>query len=252
MFKSNFHRLKKIAIGLVGFCLFWIFLQAVTIFWATRGMDYSLGSFQQQNEHPTLKIIFLGDSTAVGVGSQSPQTSTAGWFAKDFPEALIDNISQSGLRLAGLHNKLKEIKRDDYDLAVLQIGANDIMRLTPLTSIDREVRSILAFLKNKARTIVILHSGDVGTATIFIWPFNRILSQRSYQVREIYKKATRDFGASYVDLIQYNSDRLFIDDQKKYYAPDHLHLSGDGYFIWYQAIRFTLKQNAPSALDIFG
>jgi len=232
----------RFAMGFLALCLLFILLQAGKIARSTKGVDYLARPFERIKDQGSLKILFLGDSTAVGVGSPSPQTSTAGWFSRDFPDASIENISQNGLKLCGLREKLKFIQGDHYDLIVVQIGANDIMRLTPLSKIDGDVRFILESLRKKSRQIVLLHSGDVGTAPIFIWPFSWILSQRSYALREIYQKAVKDNGALYVDLIRFNADQVFISDPKKYYAPDSLHLSASGYYVWYQAIRITLTQ----------
>ena len=235
-------KFRMLGIIVVGPCLVLIALQAAAIAAAGRRLDYSVKPFEQIRPEAGLKILFLGDSTAVGLGSARPETSMAGWFAHEFPRADIENISQSGLRLAGLYQKLDEIPGNDYDLAVLQIGANDIMRMTPLENIDRDLRAILARVGKISRQVVVLHSGDIGTAPIFLWPFNRFLSRRSYHVREIYRRAAGESGAVYVDLIRFNTDRVLSSDEKKYYAADHLHLSGDGYRLWYEAIRKAMEE----------
>ncbi len=229
---------------LVGGGFLLIILQAGVIMLLSMRMEYQMfHPFRQIKGKAPLKILFLGDSTAVGVGSSVPATSTAGWFAHDFPQASIENISQSGLRLAGLVEKLRLIGEQDFDLAVLQIGANDIMHLTPMAKIDRDVRTVLEFVGKRARHCVILHSGDVGAAPIFIWPFKWFFSQRSYAVRKIYLTAARDTGAIYVDLIHLNVDKFCSGNPEKYYAPDRLHLSGEGYRIWYEAIRDSMAQS---------
>ncbi len=204
-------------------------------------MDYLDRPFQKINPNAQMKILFLGDSTAAGIGSASPETSTAGWFSQNFPQASITNISQSGLKLDGLLKKLPQIPQEKYTLTVIQIGANDIMKLTSLRKIDEEVRTLLKYLQPKTAYISILHSGDIGTATIFIWPFNKILSWRSHKVHDIYEKAAADYGARYVDLIKNNIDQKLSGDQSKYYAKDGLHLSSEGYYLWYEAIRKSLK-----------
>ena len=209
-----------------------------------KQVDHNALPFEKMILPADIKILVMGDSTAVGTGSLSQETSTAGWFAKDFPNGYIENISQNGLKLAGLKQKLSLIKRSDYDLAVIQIGANDIMRLTPLNKIDEDVRFVLIALRKVSRNIVILHSGDVGAAPLFIWPFNWVLTKRSYDVRDIYKKAALDTGATYVDLIRINAaDPVFSSNPQKYYALDGLHLNGEGYYMWYKSMRLALDEN---------
>ena len=235
-------KLKTLALSLVGFCSLLVLFQAVKIALITRSVDYSAKPFERILPNSSFKVLFLGDSTAVGIGAASPEVSTAGWLSKDFPSASIQNLSQSGLRLAGLRQKIKFIPEDEYyGLIVLQIGANDIIWLTPLKNVERDVRFILESLKNKADQIIILHSGNVGTAPIFSWPFDWILSKRSYQVREIYKRAASETNAIYVDLIALEIDRKLLSDPRTYYAPDGLHLSGEGYHLWYNAIHTSLN-----------
>ncbi|MBI3602215.1 MAG: hypothetical protein HY209_04910 [Candidatus Omnitrophica bacterium] len=227
-------------LGLLGLCLLLVGVQALKVSLLSRRTDYSTKAFELIRNESNFKALFLGDSTAVGVGSD-PTTSTAGWFSQEFPQASVENISESGLWLAGLRKKLNLINAKHYDLIVIQIGANDIMRLTPLTSIDKDIRFILKSLGSKSEQIIFLHSGDIGAAPIFTWPFTWILSKRSYQVRAIYQKAAKDTKTFYVDLIDLKSDKIFRSNPGKYYARDGLHLTGQGYRVWYEAIRRTLK-----------
>lgn len=39
-------------------------------------------AFEHQNQNATLKVLFVGDSTAVGSGAKSPEESLAGRFLK--------------------------------------------------------------------------------------------------------------------------------------------------------------------------
>lgn len=230
----------KLLGGFFGLCLLLAALQAGRIALAGNQTNYLSKPFERVQDRTNFKVLFLGDSTAVGVGSAAPRASTAGWLSQDFPQASVENLSQSGLRLTDLREKLTSLKAGHYDLIVIQIGANDIMHLTPLDHIDRDIRFILKSLAPKTKQIVFLHSGDVGAAPIFIWPFSWLLSQRSYQVRSLYQKAAQDTQSFYVDLIGRGSDRIFARDRKKYYAPDGLHLTGEGYRLWYEAIREKL------------
>ena len=123
-------KFKTICIGFIGACVFLILFQAGKVAFIARSVDYSAKPFERILPNDNLKVLFLGDSTAVGIGAASPEASTAGWLSKDFPFASIQNLSQSGLRLAGLRQKLKLIPDSaHYELIILQIPA--VVQQTP-------------------------------------------------------------------------------------------------------------------------
>ncbi len=234
--------IKKAILYFILACAFLILSQAVLIFISVKTMDYNAyRPFEQIRPNASFHVLFAGDSTVVGIGAATPQESTAGWFSKEFPNASIHNISRNGWKIDDL---IKALEKDTalYDVIVLQIGANDIIRLTPMPSIAKGVRTLLTLAKQKSPRTIILHSGKVGTAPMFIWPLSWIFTERSYQTRHIYQQAALELGADYVDLIGMNVDQLYLRNQKDYYAPDHLHLSSQGYRIWYNAIRSFLHE----------
>jgi lysophospholipase L1-like esterase len=187
----------------------------------TKKVSYTQTPFEQNKPNSGLKILFLGDSTAVGTGAQSNE-SVAGWFAQDYPEADIRNISHNGEKLAGLIDTFPASK-EHYNLVVLQIGANDIMRLTLLKNVRKNLAIAIDRAKAISDHVIMLHSADVGLAPIFVWPLKEIYGSRSRAVRKIYIEMAHEKGVMYVDLFRDKEDDLFLKDIKKYYSPDLLH-----------------------------
>src|SRR5580698_9255590 len=111
-------------------------IQLARIYFCTREVNYNLQPWQQIKPGADFKVLFAGDSTAVGTGLSDNSYSTAGLFSRDFPDADVENHSQNGLRLKGLANILETLQNKKFDLAVLQIGANDIINLTPMAQIN--------------------------------------------------------------------------------------------------------------------
>ncbi len=214
---------------------------------SSRG-DYSLQPFRRNVPDAKLKVLFVGDSTAVGTGAATNAQSIAGWLAQDFPQAHIDNRSRNGLKLEGL---LKEFYPglDRYDLVVMQIGANDILRFTRVFRIEQRLAILIDRAKVVGRQVVLLHSGNVGLAPIFHWPFTVIYQERSRSVREIYQRLAREKGVWYVDLFSERDQDPFGKNMNRYYSPDRLHLSGEGYRHWYERLRWTLSQAQVNLAD---
>lgn len=201
---------------------------------------YTQIPFERRIPEAQLKILFLGDSTAVGTGAASNTQSTAGYFGQDFPDADITNISRNGKKLSGLLKEFDPKAFGHYNLVVIQIGANDILKFTPMRTIERDVIAVIERAKIAGDHVVILHSGNVGLAPIFTWPFDAILTERSRRVRAIYMREAKLHGALYADLFSERSNDLLLSDVSHYYSPDHLHPSGYGYRWWYERIRQTL------------
>ena len=196
-----------------------------------------------RNEPPAArKILVLGDSTAFGTGAAHPENSTAGRLAARYPDAAVVNLAVNGLRIAGLLDLLKTIhEKTPYDLILIQIGANDIIRLTPLREIETGINEVLARTALLGQKVIILHSGDVGEAPLFPWYFRGWLSRRSRAVREIYIRAAPAHGAEYVDLIDSPVAHQLRENTKIYYANDLLHLTDEGYGLWFEEIQKHLE-----------
>ncbi|MBL8013446.1 MAG: SGNH/GDSL hydrolase family protein [Candidatus Omnitrophica bacterium] len=222
--------------------MFVVARQVIIIGQSVKRGNYHQKPYQRTLAHPELRFLFLGDSTAVGTGAKTSQGSTAGYFASDFPEAQIVNRGRNGKRLHELVGELDQMPTDHYDLVVLQIGANDIVHLTPYHEIENELGKLLASVKAVGNHIVILHCGNMGAAPILRWPFTWIMTQRSRDVRQIYIRQARQHGAVYVDLFTERKDDLFLTNVPNYYSPDYFHPNENGYRYWYQQIRKSLDQ----------
>ena len=238
---------SKILLGIFGVIFLMLALltvrQVIEIVAAAKGVFYDQLPYNRRVPGAELKILFLGDSTAVGTGASDNRHSTAGYFGQDFPLADITNNSQNGKKIQELLTEISTQTFGKFDLVVIQIGGNDIMKLTPFKNIESDLAAVIERAKTFGRYVVILHSGNVGTAPIFHWPFDAIMTNRSRKVREIYMSQAKAQGVMYVDLFAERKDDLFLKDVKRYYSADSLHPSGDGYRWWYEHIRRTLDQS---------
>ncbi|MEK7612414.1 MAG: GDSL-type esterase/lipase family protein [Patescibacteria group bacterium] len=197
--------------------------------------------FNRKIRNAIFRILVLGDSTAVGIGAERPEDSTAGRLAQLYPGAEVINLAMSGQRISGLEEILAKREDEHFDIVLIQIGANDIIRLTSMEDIESGIESILTRSKKFGGKIIFLHSGNVGDAKFFPWYVRPILSKRSLQVRDIYKRKASVHGVLYVDLIDSQVSEKFKESPDLYYASDLLHLSSEGYALWYEEIANKLQ-----------
>jgi len=194
--------------------------------------------------NPQKRLLIIGDSTAVGVGSSDPSGSIAGKFHRDFLGVEIINISRSGAQLAEIATMLDRAE-GNFDLILIQGGANDIIYFTPLSKSADQLDMLFKEAKGRAPEVVSITSGDVGLAPMFPWPLNWVYSYRSKIFLDRFKKIAADDGVRFVELYQPRADDLLSQDIARFYAPDGLHLTGDGYEVWYQKILETLGRDNP-------
>ncbi len=191
---------------------------------------------------PKMKILVLGDSTAYGTGVTDSALSTAGRLGTLYPDAEVKNLAVNGLKIEGLLEILNTLSTDErFEIILVQIGANDIIRLTPIDSIRTGIQDVLAKTQKIGTQVIVLHSGNIGETYFFPWYVRPVLSRRSLEVREIYKKESDRYEASYVDLIDSPVDKLVKENPDIYYAEDLLHLSNDGYGMWFEEIKKHLQ-----------
>ncbi len=231
--------MKKITKMIVVLFLFIILITSVQflrVYNCIKLGNENIEPWQRSKPNAVYKVLFAGDSTAVGTGVSDNAQSTAGLLSRDFPDFDVENHSRNGLRLKGLVDVLKGVQDRKFDLAILQIGANDILYFTPIQEIQKDERRVLDLAKNIAGNIIILHSGDIGQSPLFIWPFNWVYTWRSLKVREIYSQS-QDDRVSYIDIYARNKGVNYSDC----YARDHLHLNARGYAIWYGFIKDQLQ-----------
>lgn len=117
-----------IALGLAGAavlfgvsgCAAWRLAQA-------RELAYRSEPFSQFPAVPSMRLLIVGDSTAVGTGASSPQASLAGLIAQDHPQWLIDNRGQDGALFADVVRQLAI--EEHYDMVLVLAGGNDVIRM---------------------------------------------------------------------------------------------------------------------------
>ena len=190
--------------------------------------------FEQSPASPGKVILFVGDSTVVGTGADIPEHSIAGRFGAQYPNAKIINRGINGQKIHQLEAELDPTKENKADILVIQIGANDILRFTPLFHIKRDLIKLLekAFILSK--TVVLLHSGRVGDAPFFPKAIGWLWNIKAAQVRRLYIKESKRTGARYVDLFE--ADLSYND-----YAGDLVHPNENGYKIWFEKILSTIQ-----------
>jgi len=114
-------------------------------------------------ENP-LRLLVLGDSTAVGVGSDTQEAALPGNLARELHERWQRGVEWRAIGASGAtaHDLVERFLplalEEPYDFVFLTIGANDALKIRTRTAFSRDVRSILSRLRDRNPDAVLMMS----------------------------------------------------------------------------------------------
>jgi len=224
-----------IALGLVGAavlfgmsgCAAWRLAQA-------RELAQRSEPFSQFLAVPSLRLLIVGDSTAVGTGASSPQASLAGLIARDHPQWLIDNRGQDGALLADV---VRQLAIDEhFDMVLVLAAGNDVIRMRDRDAMRADIDRIAHAAAARAPVVVLMPAGNVGNAPFFFPPVSWVMTSRSRSLHDFVAVSAARSGLVYVDLFRERSTDPFVAD-RSLNAPDGLHPSDAGYRNWWAELQ---------------
>lgn len=186
-------------------------------------------------------LLVLGDSTGVGVGS-SAEGSVAARLST-YLDASVENHAKSGARADDIGGQLKKVRKSLYDMALIQVGANDIIRFGSSRKAGEDIEASLSRAREVSDRVVLLTGGKIGDAPFFPKPFGFLWINRAATLRERFMVAAEKHGVVYIDL--FNAKDPFASDAERYYAPDGLHLTADGYGFWFDEVKKSIEKTWP-------
>lgn len=186
-------------------------------------------------------MLVLGDSTAVGVGSAASE-SVAGRLSTAL-DMSVENYSKSGARTDDVGGQLKQIHNTKYDVILIQVGANDVIRFLSIRAARDSINAILTKAGELSDHVVLLTGGKIGNAPLFPKPFGFLWIERAATLRGEFVDAAQKHDAVYVDL--FNTADAFDAEPERYYASDGLHLTSEGYRFWFEETRKAIEKKWP-------
>jgi lysophospholipase L1-like esterase len=184
--------------------------------------------------NPSLRVLVVGDSTAVGTGASGPATSVVGRMARAHPDWAISNRGRDGAKFADIAAQLDGA--GPHGLVVILGGGNDAIRLTPRATLEQNVALAVSRARAIAPRVVVMPAGNVGNAPFFFPPLSWWMSARARMLHEVVRDATQAGGAAYVDMYRERENDPFAQHPHRLHAADGLHPSDDGYALWWREL----------------
>lgn len=234
--------MKIIIIILSIFALYVVYLSASIWYRVqiSRKLVEKNQKFVLKAEDMTKTMLVLGDSTAAGVGADTPYRSTPGLIAESYSFTHVDNNSVSGAQAKDLADQISKSPRDKYDLILVQIGANDIVRFHKAKDISNILKPDLEKLTKMSNKVVFITSGNLGGAPLIPFFMKSYYTNLNLEYHKEFENLSSEIGVIYVSTYTDPSIDPFILNPKQYFAQDNFHPSGDGYYIWFEKIKNIL------------
>jgi acyl-CoA thioesterase-1 len=191
--------------------------------------DYYLGS---PSDAPFLYVV-LGDSTAVGTGTESVDETMAYRIASKIAGERryvhVINIAHVGDKFGDVcDNQLPRLANLRPDLITLNCGANDATHRTPLPIYQARLQQALrALTATNAPEILVASSPDLSYARAVPVALHGTYLNQTEAENAILRSQTANTRVTIVDL--------FRDGKLKpasLYASDNFHPDAQGYAVW--------------------
>lgn len=181
-------------------------------------------------------VLIIGDSTGYGTGARKSSESIAGRLGADYPAYAITNNSSNGRRIAAAKEVAAELTDTiQYDLIVLQIGANDLIAGRDPGLVAGELQQLIELVIPHTNKIMVITAGNIGATPMFTGAEATQLEDTS----RLFDWHMSTLGQTYddmafVSLFDEPANDVFVQSPGVYTAIDGLHPTSAGYGVWYQ------------------
>ena len=183
-------------------------------------------------ENP-LRLLVLGDSTAVGVGAATQDDALPGNLARELHARWHRGVEWTAMGRSGatahdlVHDYLPQALEAEFDFVFLTVGANDALKIRTRAAFSRDVRSILSQLRQRNPDAVQMMSSLPAfyRFELLPQPLKRNLYLHSSSLESAARSVVREFGNSFMSPKPPPYTEGF-------FATDLFHPSSQGYRDW--------------------
>ena len=204
-----------------------------------------------------LRLVLLGDSSALGVGVRDVDDTVAGQLARLLAEGdgptgterrrvRLSSVGVSGSRSTDLATQVARALLGEHpDVAVILIGANDATALRRPGESAAHLAAAVRRLRDAEVEVVVGTCPDLGAARAMAQPLRQVAGWLGRRTARAQTAAVLDAGGRVVDLAA-ETGAVFRADAGTLCA-DGYHPSADGYRVWAYALLPAVTAAAATA-----
>jgi lysophospholipase L1-like esterase len=200
-----------------------------------------------------LRLVLLGDSSALGVGVDTVEETVGGQLAQMLADAgakvALSTVAVAGARCADLATQVARAQLGQRpDLAVILIGINDATHLVRPGEAAAALATAVRRLHDAGTAVVVGTCPDLGAVRAIAQPLRQIAGWYGRRVARAQAQAARSAGAVVVDLAG-QVGPVFRADAGML-CHDGFHPSADGYRVMAYALYPELANAANLSSSI--
>jgi lysophospholipase L1-like esterase len=188
-----------------------------------------------------LRLVLLGDSTALGVGVERVTDTVGGQLANLLADAPggrrveLSSVAVSGSKSGDLGTQVsRALVGVRPDVAVILVGGNDAIHFNPPAEAAEHLAAAVRRLRAVGVAVVVGTCPDLGAARAFPLPLRQIVGWQGRRLAAAQTAAVKSAGGVPVDLAE-QTGAVFRADAGTY-CHDGYHPSADGYRVWAHAL----------------
>ncbi|MEH0933910.1 SGNH/GDSL hydrolase family protein [Micromonospora psammae] len=190
---------------------------------------------------PPLRLVLLGDSSALGVGVEHFDETVGGRLAHLLSEGPtgrkvhLSSVGVSGSRSTDLATQVaRALLGDRPDVALILIGANDATALRRPAEAAAYLGAAVRRLREARVEVVVGTCPDLGAVRAVAQPLRQVIGWSGRRIARAQTGAVLDAGGTVVDLGA-ETGPVFRADAGTL-CRDGFHPSADGYRVWAHAL----------------
>lgn len=180
-----------------------------------------------------ITMVMLGDSTSVGLGMTDPGTTPGVLLAHGLASVAerpvrLSVLGRSGAPSASLGDQVDRALRLAPDIAVIFVGANDVITQTPPAVAVRHLAKAVRRLRQAGAEVVVGTCPDLGTVRPIGQPLRWVTQRWSRQLAAAQTVAVVEAGGRTVAFADVLGPE-FATNPGEMFGPDRFHPSARGY-----------------------
>src|SRR3954465_8014332 len=223
--------------------------------YAKPTMGLALRTSMGKLSAPTLRLVLLGDSAAIGVGVEWLSETVGGQLARLLAEGgadtgerhvLLSSVGVAGSRAADLSTQVaRALLGDRPDVAVVLIGAPDATSLRRPGAAAAQLGRAVRGLREGGVQVVVGTCPDLGALRSIAPPLRQVAGLLGRRMAKAQAEAVLEADGVVVDL-GYETGAVFRADAGTL-CYDGFHPSADGYRGWAHALYPPVEEAALAA-----
>ncbi|MDO8408378.1 MAG: GDSL-type esterase/lipase family protein [bacterium] len=200
-------------------------------------MTRSMRPYERKDPNAPQRVLLVGDSTGYGTGTTDPRYSITGRIAADYPDAHIENWSETGSKLGYISNKLRKRPVEaPFDLVIIMAGGMHIVHSTSMPSIREQLVDVIRQARRHSRAVLLVAPHNAGLVPMFRPPFSWRNLRRAQEVTRVFVEVCAEQDVPLVSLLNTNDELA----ARNLYSRDKTHPIDEGYRVWYEAMQPTI------------